>query len=557
MTAAAITSNRQEPDRPAMIVVALATLGGLVLRIHLTTRMQSPFMFYDEMTGPAIARQIGGVHIQTFGAASNPLYGALLTPGVLAGVGPGGFYDFALIVNAGLAASLTPLLYVLSTRVLNTGPMTGAVGAVAGGLSAASVGFTSMMVPEALATATIPVAILAFHCYARHPDALKNQAVLAGATTAAFATHQRLLVVVLAAMLSVALLAVQRQVSKAAALRTLALVVSGYLVVALTTAALHERIYVPGSPDSGGPSEIVARAWESPALVLRSLIGTSFYLSASTAGLAVVGIVALVCLSRPSRPTSAVHRFVVLTLAGSVALSALFVSGVMATSGFRVDAYTYGRYVEHLAPVLIVYACAGWGSRQVRVAGLGIGLLLVAGGGLFAALVYSDAFWTGPIAQQNHIGLHWVRLTEGVLDIPALTVYFAAPVVLALAMSVSDRLRVPVFALSAALMVVSGTVFVTKWSSKASENVVAVAEFGQQLDALGGDFSIRVPVSVVSPITAQQLEFWAPEVDLVPFFGGEPPLTDAVLMTANSPPPVGAVELMTAERGDLVLWGLP
>ncbi len=78
------TSGRLSP-RVLPAVIALATFGGLVLRVYLTTRMQSPFMFYDELTGPAVAREIGGVDIRTLGAPANPLYGVLLSPAVVAG----------------------------------------------------------------------------------------------------------------------------------------------------------------------------------------------------------------------------------------------------------------------------------------------------------------------------------------------------------------------------------------------------------------------------------------------------------------------------------------
>ncbi len=177
-------------------------------------------------------------------------------------------------------------------------------------------------------------------------------------------------------------------------------------------------------------------------------------------------------------------------------------------------------------------------------------------GGVLAGRVYSPGFWSGPSAQQNHIGLHWIRLFRVTIDLQELWIILGAPVVVVTVVAISTRSRVPAFALGALLMAVSGTVFVTRWSSKASENVVPTALFGEQLNRLGGDYSIRIPIGTVNPITAQQLEFWAPRVELVPYAGGDVPDTDAVLITADAQGPPGSVAVLTSPRGDLVLWDL-
>ncbi|MBT8240490.1 MAG: hypothetical protein KJN63_04625 [Acidimicrobiia bacterium] len=126
------------------------------VRLVVALQMRSPFLFYDEFTGPAVARHLSGTEVSTYGAGSTPLYGVLLTPVAAAFDEPTDFYTSALVLNAALASLLGPLLFAIASRVLGLGEREAAMGTVVGSLTASTIGYSALMMPEVLLTVAQP-----------------------------------------------------------------------------------------------------------------------------------------------------------------------------------------------------------------------------------------------------------------------------------------------------------------------------------------------------------------------------------------------------------------
>lgn len=491
--------------------IALATVATFALRALLSAFMQSPFMFYDEGTGPTVARLLAGGDPEVYGTSGNPLLGIVLTPLAATLVWPEAFYRAALIVNAACFSLLLPVLYRIGRHSLGYEHRDALIGALLGSTVAPSIAFSVMVLPEALLALATAVSALAVDRAGRRGFAPGPTAAAVAATTVAFAAHRRglILVVILALLLLDAGRAGTMDRRRCGiAVAALVVAVAG---VAWLASVINDGIFVE-PPASSGLATVID-GLGSPGLVARSIAGTSWYLVAGTLGVIPVALLALTRLSLTT-PGAPMHRFVAGAFAGGLALSALFVSQIMANDGARVDSFAYGRYVEFVVPVVMLYAPAAWRHRPTLAAGFAVAYLALAVGTLVAARSYDRSYWLGPAAQHNQSALHWARHIESVLDPTALlltvTVVMAALALVSLLAADTRLLLVP-----AMVGLVAGTTFVVDWARPASTEArdrLTVADHLRD----GHAQDVAASIDRFDPTTLQLFAFWAPEVDFDP-----------------------------------------
>lgn len=528
------------------MAIAIATGVGFVVRLLLVLQMPSPFLFYDEMTGVAVAQFLVDGD-RTYGVSGKPLLGLLMTPLTIAFRDPEAFYIAALVLNVALVSLLPLLLYRIAVDGFELAPRPAALAAVVGSFAAPTIGYPAILAAESLLIVTTTIVVSAFARLLRFPDQRRSQVLMIGALTLVLLSHSRSLVITIAVILGLTIAALAGQLRTQTAL---ILAVSSAGALALTTvgsSALNSRVFVEESPIAGSPTAIIDAAFANPQLALRSAIGTSFYLGASTAGLAFVGLLHL------ARHRSVFNCFVGLCALGAGALSAMFVAGVMLNSGFRVDAYTYGRYVDYLTPVVLVAGVAGWQQATTRFAGLALGAAAIVAGGLIARRLYDEFFWLGPNAQSNNIGLHWIKPFENVIDVGRIWPIALVPVLLLAGAGLAPRLRAGAPLAVGGLGILAGFCFIMLW-----------AEELRQPDplrlAVNREDTLAIPIDTIGPLGAQFTQFWTGNASFVPYFaasGAIPCEADLVMLRLATPSPDGAVEAATDSERELILWRLP
>jgi hypothetical protein len=150
-------------------------------------------------------------------------------------------------------------------------------------------------------------------------------------------------------------------ISKKAALVTLATTAVGYLAARSLNRFVKSTVYLESYNQENRLLERLFRPSVWPALV-RTMVGQSWYLVATTFGLAAIGIVyAVLAVKRSgslrSVPSSAENTGLLFVVVATA--SVVFTGGLQLLYGNRGDHLIYGRYVEMLSPVLVMLACVG------------------------------------------------------------------------------------------------------------------------------------------------------------------------------------------------------
>lgn len=552
-----------EDERGWRIGVHALVVAGFAYRVLLGSDMTSPFMFYDEMVGPGIARYITGTDVVLAGVSGRPLYGILLAPIALLTDSPAVLYRYGLVLNAALFSALAEILYLTSRRVLSYTPRQAFAAAALGSAGAATFVYSTMLLPEALFTVLATMSVPVMHRYFEQPTSYGRMLAVVAVAALLLATNERAIVCVIAMILTVVYAATVGKTS----IRSSTLVVVGllfsYVMIESVSAGLNERIYVDFGSRISGPGTILELAAQNPDLVIRSAIGTSWYLVASTLGLAVIGLFGVAWAYRQSPESRSTVVFVALMIMGAGALSAIFVSNVLLNDGRRVDAYSYGRYVEYLLPVVAMFVPMAWASVRLRTSALVASIGITAVGSLAAAQLYEDQFWYGPNAQHNISGLQWLRHVGSAFEIDMLGVPVALAVAAVLVVSLIGGRRQSVGELAIVVViavgVIAGSTLVRRWSEPASTYSRQSSDLALQLGEIDAH-DVAVPIDQVSPLTLQLLTFWAPSADLQPLVsaGGAGDSYDwMILPDGQGLPPSLDGEATTADPATgLVLWQL-
>ena len=178
--------------------------------------------------------------------------------------------------------------------------------------------------------------------------------------------------------------AFEKLVSKKHASLALVFSIGGYVAARALNRYVKSSVYIESYNQENRLLERLFRPSVWPAL-LRTMVGQSWYLIATTFGLA--GIAAVysfvsVWRSRSSSNVSRDARLTGLLFVFVASFSVIFTGGLQLLYGNRGDHLIYGRYVEMLVPVLVVVACVAleksYREAQFAWFSTGVGILVIA-----------------------------------------------------------------------------------------------------------------------------------------------------------------------------------
>jgi len=397
--------------------VALGTAALLLARLALAQLRHGPILVADEVNYLVNARALAGgtpgeLRLAGF---SHGGYSLLVTPLVGLGAGPRTAYALVLALNAALAASLAPLLYLLLTRVLRAGRGAAAWAALAAAAYPSVTIFSQVALAENLLLPLTVAWLLLFAAVLRRPAGRGGAAAAAlfgGCGAALYAAHGRMVVALALGPAALAVLALRRRLAAAAALAGIVAAAAGY-----AGALALDRFLVDASYGGRSPSEVGARLSSldhagGVLAVARNLAGESWYLAVASLGLLVLGASRAGALRARLRAgadgPAAVVALLLALAAGLLAVSALSFPEVE-----RPDVLVYGRYVEVAVPPLLALALARgeWLERPGRVAAAA-GALVAATAGVVALRLGVDP--SEPPNRWNVASLPFLTLRLGV-----------------------------------------------------------------------------------------------------------------------------------------------
>jgi hypothetical protein len=360
-----ISAVRLTPRRQLLVV----TLAFLVVRLALTIPRTGPVVVADELGYLANARVLaGGIDGQLSTAPFyHGGYSLLLAPIVAVFHNPETSYRLVLVLNAFLAATLAPLVYLLLTRCCSVRPHAAVWPALAAAAYPSVTIYTQVAMSENLLLPLLVLWLLCAGCLLQAASS-RRQLALAAATAACaawlWATHGRMIVVVALTIVLFAVLLWRRTAVRPALL--------GLAVIAVGLVAAHllDHFLVTRNWDGHAKSEVSGRlsTIESVGGVgafLRNLVGQSWYVAVATLGV-------LLAAALPFDWRAVRLRFTpagaVLALAVLTGLGLLVESALSFRTTDRPDMLIYGRYTDVVVPPLLALALVRLNAgRRIRV----------------------------------------------------------------------------------------------------------------------------------------------------------------------------------------------
>jgi hypothetical protein len=373
--------------RRALLLAAAALF---VLQVAMSLARSGPVLMADEAGYLGNARMLGGG--LEFEMGTSPFYRAgysvLIAPVVAIGGDPGTTYNIVLVVNAALAASLVPLLYLLLTRSFGVSPALAAGGAIGGAVYPTVTSLSQVAMSE---NALFPLVVVWLLAVGSLLSARGRGAVLGAVATGACAgalwiVHGRMVVVVALTALMLVGLAARRRIAVAAGIAGLAALAVGLVAGSLLNELVVERTYDGRDVDEVGDTLGSLDDFDAVLAVLRNLVGESWYLLVASFGILGFLLVgegrAMVMKLRQQRDLGVPTLTLGLLLAAVAGL--LVVTAVWFLDATRPDQIAYGRYVEPLVPPLIALGIVTLAQRSPRpasgivVAGIAVLTVVVA-----------------------------------------------------------------------------------------------------------------------------------------------------------------------------------
>ena len=357
--------------------------GTLILfvgRLLLSLPRSGPVLVADEIGYLTNARRLaGGVAGQLdLAPFYRGGYSLLLWPLIKLSSDPELVYHLALVLNAVLAASVFPLLYLLLTRYAAVPPALAIWAAFAGALYPALTVLSEVTMSENALFPLVCVWLIAFAALLDAPggrSGLGRAAGLGAATSALWVVHNRMLTVLILTVAAVAWLGLRRRLPPAAVVTVLVVVAAGMVGTHLLDSWLIDHNY--GGRADSETSQRVGDLVHQHGLrtALANLIGQTWYLLVATFGLAAAAAGGAVARFRSARPLPPVYP-----LALSLTALLLLISAAAFPERTRPDMLIYGRYVEIVTPVLVALGIAALGemritSRSLRAPLLGFAAL--------------------------------------------------------------------------------------------------------------------------------------------------------------------------------------
>lgn len=356
--------------RNRLLAGTLALFGA---RLLLSAIRTGPVLVADEIGYLTNARVIAGgipgqLELAPFYRGG---YSLLMAPIVSLVSDPDVAYHLILVLNAALAASVFPLLYLLLTRFGNVRPEIAIWAALAGAVYPALTVLSQVAMSENALFPLVCVWLLAFGgllAVEGRRGGLAWAAALGAATGALWAIHNRMIVAVVIALGGLIWMALRRRLSPAAAAVGIGIIALSFYGVHLLDEFLIDDNYAGSAPDELSERMDELLAFGGLRTALANLIGQSWYLLVATFGLAAA---AAGDFARRRQPILGVLlTFTVLLL---------LISAAAFPERTRPDMLIYGRYAEVVAPALIAFGLAAlsrvWTVRRLAWPLVGFGLL--------------------------------------------------------------------------------------------------------------------------------------------------------------------------------------
>jgi len=366
--------------QPRRLLLA-GTAAFFVFRASLSIPRTGPLVVADEIGYLTNARVLaGGVPGQLSTAPFyHGGYSLLLAPVLRLGLAPETTYRMVLVLNALLAASLVPLLFLLLTRCFAVDPRAAVWPSLAAAAYPSVTILSQVALSESLLAPLIVAWLLCFGSLLKPGRESARIAWGAGVAISAvwlWATHGSMLVVVALTVLALLVVTLRHGSVTRPALVALAMVALGLVAVHFLSHFLVVRNY-------GGhtQSEIQHRlsTIDNPsgiAAFVRNLVGQAWYLAVAS-----LGVLVAAAASLPSRRLRQLPRSpaeVVVALAVLAGLGLLVESALSFPSIDRPDMLIYGRYTEVLVPPLLAVALVRLGTlSRYRTAVLSTTIVLV------------------------------------------------------------------------------------------------------------------------------------------------------------------------------------
>jgi hypothetical protein len=277
-------------------------------------------------------------------------YSLLIAPLLELGSSPSFQYHLVLVLNAALAASVFPLLYLLLTRFAGVRPQLAIWAALAGAVYPALTVLSQVAMSENALFPLVCFWLIAFGGLLSERDGrgdLAWAAALGAASGALWAIHNRMIVAVAVGLAGMVWLTVRRRLSPAALVLGVAVIALAFYGVHLLDGFLIDDNYAGSAPDELSERMDELTQFGGLRTVLANLVGQSWYLLVATFGLAAVAVAEL-------------RRHRAPLLGALLALSALLllISAAAFPERTRPDMLIYGRYAEVVAPALIAFGLA-------------------------------------------------------------------------------------------------------------------------------------------------------------------------------------------------------
>ncbi|HET9198147.1 MAG TPA: hypothetical protein VFN92_07845 [Solirubrobacterales bacterium] len=349
-----------QPTRYGRLLLA-GTVALFLLRFVLSLLRTGPVLVADEIGYLTNARVLdGGLAGQLEQAPFyRGGYSLAIAPLLELGSDPSFQYHLVLVLNAALAASVFPLLYLLLTRFAGVRPELAIWAALAGGVYPALTVLSQVAMSENALYPLVCLWLLACGGLLSEREGGRGDfawaAALGASTGALWAVHNRMIVAVAVALAGMAWLTVRRRLRPAALLLGVAVVALAFYGVHLLDGFLIDDNYAGSAPDelSERMDELLQLGGLRTALA--NLAGQTWYLLVATFGLAAVAVAEFARRRRP-------------LLGALLALAALLllISAAAFPERTRPDMLIYGRYAEVVAPALIAFGLAALPQASVR-----------------------------------------------------------------------------------------------------------------------------------------------------------------------------------------------
>jgi hypothetical protein len=300
-------------------------------------------------------------------------YSLLIAPLIELGGSPTVTYHLILVLNAALAASVFPLLYLLLTRFGGVRPELALWAALAGAVYPALTALSQVAMSE---NALFPLTVLWLIAFGGvlaaggRGNEVARAAGLGTATGALWAVHNRMIVAVALAVAGLVWLAWKRRLGPAALAVGLAVIALAFVGVQFLDGYLIDHNYAGSAPDE--LSERMDSLFQFSGLrtALANLLGQSWYLLVATFGLAAAATWSFFAdrseLHQLDHPVDSQvdagraggRAAPVLGVLLALTVLLLLISASAFPERTRPDMLIYGRYTEVVAPALVAFGLA-------------------------------------------------------------------------------------------------------------------------------------------------------------------------------------------------------